>query len=50
MKNLVIVIGTIILGSMIFQMMVGDGENSLKHTVSTVMRYHIGQYAQQEEP
>ena len=48
MKNLIIVIGMMVLGAVSFEMMVGDGENSLKSTVSKVMRYQISQYAQQE--
>lgn len=47
MKNLLILIGTIVLGSILFQMMVGDGPDSLKSSVTAVMRYNIAQYGQQ---
>lgn len=48
MKNLLIVLGLMLLGAAIFQMMVGDGPDSLKNRVSQVMQYQISQYAQQE--
>ncbi|MCI8608534.1 MAG: hypothetical protein HFE73_02725 [Firmicutes bacterium] len=47
MKNLVIIIGTILLGTILFDMMVGDGTESLKNAAATAMRYHISQYAVQ---
>ena len=34
MKDLIVIIGTIILGGIIFNMMVGDGENSLKTAIT----------------
>ncbi len=46
MKQLVIIIGTVILGALIFQMMVGDGPDTVKSTVSGVMRYNLQQYTQ----
>ncbi|MBQ8563731.1 MAG: hypothetical protein IJ443_07570 [Firmicutes bacterium] len=46
MKNLLILMGTIVLGTVIFQMMVGDGPDSLKSTVKQVMMYSISQYAE----
>ncbi|MDD6815732.1 MAG: hypothetical protein PUE84_04725 [Firmicutes bacterium] len=48
MKNLIIVLGLMLLGAVIFQMMVGDGPDSLKSTVAMVMRHQISQYAGQE--
>lgn len=48
MKNLLIVLGLVMLGVVLFQMMAGDGPDSLKSTVALVMRQQISQYAQQE--
>ena len=47
MKNLVILMGTILLGTVIFQMMAGDGPESLKSAAAEVMRYSIEQYAEE---
>lgn len=47
MKNLVILMGTILLGTVIFQMMTGDQPGSLKSAVSDVMRASLEQYAQE---
>lgn len=44
MKNLVVIIGTVLLGVIIFNMMVGDGENSLKNTSRRVMMGTIDFY------
>ena len=45
MKNLLIVVGLMVLGGLIFQMMVGDDPGSLKNTAAAVMRQQIGYYA-----
>lgn len=45
MKNLIIIVGLMVLGSLIFQMMVGDGPDSLKSTAAAVMRQQIVCYA-----
>ena len=37
MKNLIIIIGTVLLGVVIFNMMVGDDENSLKNVSKNIM-------------
>lgn len=37
MKNLIIIIGTIILGTLIFDMMVGYGQDSLKNVSKDIM-------------
>ena len=47
MKNLVILMGTILLGAVIFQMMAGEGPDSLKSTAAGIMRYSIEQYAEE---
>ena len=47
MKNLIILMGTILLGTVIFQMMTGDGPGSLKTAAADVMRYSIEQYAEE---
>jgi hypothetical protein len=47
MKNLVILMGTILLGTVIFHMMTGDQPGSLKSTASDVMRTSLEQYAQE---
>lgn len=44
MKNLIIIIGMIILGSVIFEMMAGDEPASLKSAVAEVMRCNVSQY------
>ena len=49
MKNLLIILGTVLLGTVIFQMMAGDQPGSLKQAAKKVMLYSIAQYAQQEE-
>lgn len=48
MKNLIIIIGTVILGAYIFNMMVGDGDNTLKSSTEAVMRKTIELYERQE--
>ena len=47
MKNLVIIMGTILLGTVIFQMMTGNQPGSLKNTAADVMRASLEQYAQE---
>lgn len=44
MKNLIIIIGTVLLGSIIFNMMVGDGTNSLKNVSKEAMLNTIDYY------
>ncbi|MCI7147778.1 MAG: hypothetical protein ACI4LY_01505 [Candidatus Fimisoma sp.] len=44
MKNLIIIMGTIVLGVFIFNMMVGDGENSLKNISRDVMMKTVENY------
>lgn len=48
MKNLIIIIGTIILGVYIFNMMVGDGEDSLKSVSKDIMMKTIESYSTDE--
>ena len=49
MKNLLVVVGLMVLGTVIFQMMVGDDPGSLKNTAAAVMRQQIGYYAEAGE-
>ena len=44
MKNLIIIMGTIVLGVFILNMMVGDGENSLKNISRDVMMKTVENY------
>lgn len=44
MKQLIIIIGTIILGIMVFNMMVGNDDNSLKSVSQYVMEKTIAYY------
>ena len=44
MKNLLIIIGTILVGTFIFQMMVGDSPTSLKSITERVMLHSISVY------
>ena len=44
MKNLIIIIGTVLLGAIIFNMMVGEGDNSLKRVTRDVMMETIEIY------
>lgn len=44
MKNLIIIIGTAILGALIFNMMVGDGDDSLKGISREIMMKTIELY------
>ena len=44
MKNLLIVVGLMVLGTVIFQMMVGDNPGSLKSSAESVMRQQIAHY------
>ena len=44
MKNLIIIMGTIVLGVFIFNMMVGDGENRLKNISRDVMMKTVENY------
>lgn len=45
MKQLIIITGTILLGTLLFQMMVGDGPDSLKTAVRRIMIQNIEEYA-----
>ena len=47
MKNLVIIIGTIILGVFVFNMMTGEEETSLKSVSENIMRQTIERYGQE---
>lgn len=47
MKNLVIIMGTILLGTAIFQMMTGDQPGSLKSSAADVMRASLEYYVQE---
>ena len=47
MKNLIILMGTILLGTVIFQMIAGDRPDSLKSAAAEVMRSSIERYAQE---
>lgn len=49
MKNLIIIMGTIVLGAFIFNMMVGSGENSLKNVSRSVMIKNIEMYSAKGE-
>ncbi len=49
MKNLIIIIGTIMLGVYIFNMMVGDSPNSLKSMSRQVMLKTIAIYNTEED-
>lgn len=49
MKNLIIIIGTIVLGVYIFNMMVGDEEGSMKNVSQKAMYKTIEIYNSQEE-
>jgi len=44
MKNLIIIIGTILLGTIIFNMMVGDSDSSLKTISKRIMMETIEFY------
>ncbi|MBK5253204.1 MAG: hypothetical protein JJE03_01830 [Peptostreptococcaceae bacterium] len=44
MKNLVIIVGTIVLGCLIFDLIVGDNEGSLKNESKEVMINCIEDY------
>ena len=44
MKNLIVIIGTAILGAFIFNMMVGDDDNSLKSISGEIMKKTIEIY------
>lgn len=44
MKNLMIIVGTIILGCLIFNLIVGDNEGSLKNESKRVMLDCIEEY------
>ena len=44
MKNLIIIIGTVLLGAVIFNMMVGDDPGSLKNVSKGVMMETIETY------
>lgn len=44
MKNLIIIIGTVILGALIFNMIAGDGDDSLKSVSKDVMRKTVEIY------
>jgi len=49
MKNLVIIIGTIMLGVYVFNMMVGDDESSMKQVSKRAMEKTIEIYNSQED-
>lgn len=49
MKNLIIIIGTIMLGTFIFNMMVGNGEDSLKNVSRKLMIKNIEMYSDGRE-
>lgn len=49
MKNLIIIIGTIILGTFIFNMIAGSGEDSLKNVSRRVMMKNIEMYSAEGE-
>lgn len=49
MKNLIIIIGTIMLGVYVFNMMLGDEDNSLKSVSRKAMDYTLEIYHSQEE-
>lgn len=44
MKQLIVLIGTIILGCIIFELMVGDGSDSLRAVSAEVMRKTVEAY------
>ena len=48
MKNLVIIIGTIMLGIYVFNAMIGDDDTSLKSVSEKVMRKTVEIYSSQE--
>lgn len=48
MKNLIVIIGTVILGAYIFNMMVGDGDDTLKGVSQKAMRRTIALYSEEE--
>ncbi len=47
MKQLIIIIGTVILGGILFQMMVGEQPDSMKSTVREIMISSIAAYTEQ---
>lgn len=47
MKQLIILTGTIILGTIIFQMMVGEQPDSLKNTVQKAMLRTVQEYSEE---
>lgn len=47
MKNLVIILGTVMLGAAIFNMMVGDGDKSLLNVSRSIMIKNIESYQQE---
>lgn len=49
MKNLIIIIGTILLGVFIFNMMVGNNEDSLKNISREIMLKTIDYYREAGE-
>ena len=48
MKNLIIIIGTVLLGLAICNMMVGSQQGSLKNAVKEVMLHSIAIYTEQD--
>lgn len=46
MKHLIIIIGTILLGVFIFQMIAGDSPESMKNTVKILMERNIAAWAE----
>ena len=49
MKNLIIIIGTIMLGVFVFNMMVGDDEGSLKNISKKTMEHTLYVYSGEED-
>ncbi len=50
MKDLIVIIGTIMLGVFIFNMMVGSDENSLKNISRDVMSETVKAFEQEAQP
>lgn len=48
MKDLIVIIGTVMLGVFIFNMMVGSGENSLKNVSHDIMIDTLKTFEQEE--
>ncbi len=48
MKQIIVLVAMIAIGIFIFQMVAGDGENSMKSTVKTVWQHEIKEKVRQE--